>query len=201
MTDIEKTLLCDIKNGNIKSFELVFKSYYPRLCKYAKSMIHDYDASADIVKDVFIRWWQNRLSTLVNTSISGYLYTSVHNGCINYSGRILKNKKTFNESELAIPLSELISPVSTDYPMANLALQELQAAIEKTVNSLPDHCREIFILSRVHHKSHAEIAEMLGISTNTVKVQIYRALLKLKLDLKDYFPIILLIFGNHISLN
>ncbi|NJO70217.1 MAG: hypothetical protein HC830_13875 [Bacteroidetes bacterium] len=62
---MKKTLLSDIKNGNIKSFELVFKSYYPRLCKYAKSMVHDYDASADIVKDVFIRWWENRLTTML----------------------------------------------------------------------------------------------------------------------------------------
>lgn len=198
MTDIEKTLLSDIKNGNIKSFELVFKSYYPRLCKYAKSMVHDYDASADIVKDVFIRWWENRLTTMVNTTISGYLYTSVHNGCINYSGRVIKNKKSFNETELAIPLSELISPVSSDYPTANLSVQELQSAIEKAVNTLPDHCREIFILSRVHNKSHAEIAEKLGISANTVKVQIYRALLKLKHDLKEYLPLLTIIFGDSI---
>jgi RNA polymerase sigma-70 factor (ECF subfamily) len=125
----------------------------------------------------------------------------VHNGCINYIGRILKNKRTINETELAIPLSEIISPVSTEYPTANLAVQELQAAIEKAVNALPDHCREIFILSRIHNKSHNEIAEKLGISVNTVKVQIYRALLKLKIDLKDYLPIILLIFGNHLSQN
>lgn len=201
MTDVEKTLLDDIRKGDIKSFELVFKSYYNRLCKYAKSMVHDYDASADIVKDVFIRWWENRPTVLVTTSISGYLFAAVHNGCINYTGRVLKNKKSYNETELAIPLSELTSPTSADYPMAYLSTQELQGAIEKAVNSLPDHCREIFILSRVHNKSHAEIAEKLGISANTVKVQIYRALLKLKSDLKEYLPLLLLIYSHQIFQN
>ncbi len=201
MTEIEKTLLEDIKNGDVKSFELVFKSYYSRLCKYAKSMVHDYDASADIVKDVFIRWWANNRNTSVNTSISGYLYAGVHNGCINYTLRTLKNNRTVYESELAMPLSEIFSLVSSDYPTANLGVQELQDAIEKAIAKLPDQCREIFILSRVENKSHAEIAEKLGISSNTVKVQIYRALLKLKQDLKEYLPLLFLLFGNQIFQN
>lgn len=201
MTDLEITLLDEIKNGNVKSFELVFKSYYPRLCKYAKSMIHDYDASSDIVKDVFIKWWEKSNSITVNTAISAYLYKSVHNSCINYIQRVLKNKVIFYESDLADSSNELISPASYDYQLAKLGTQELYTAIEQSINKLPDHCREIFILSRIKQKSHAEISNQLGISPNTVKVQIYRALLKLKKDLKDYLPILIILFAQQIFKN
>lgn len=197
MTDLEKALLEEIKNGDVKSFELVFKSYYTRLCKYAKSMVNDYDVSSDLVKDIFVYWWNNRDRIIVNTTVSGYLYKSVHNSCINHITRVVKNKLTY-ESDLAKSLGELMTPVSFDSPLMILGMQELHKAIEQSVNSLPDQCRTIFILSRVEQKAHAEIAEELGISPNTVKVQIYRALLKLKEDLKDYLPILVFLFGQQI---
>jgi RNA polymerase sigma-70 factor, ECF subfamily len=193
MTDLEKNLLDEIGKGDIKSFELVFKSYYPRLCKYAKSMIHDYDASSDIVKDVFIHWWENRTRTVIVSTISGYLYKSVYYSCINYNNRVAKDKSTIYESDLTGSLSELISPIFSDSPLMDMVMQELHEAIEAAIDSLPDQCRTIFILSRVEQKSHAEIAEKLGISQNTVKVQIYRALLKLKEDLKEFLPVLMLL--------
>lgn len=196
MTELEKSLADDIKNGNIKSFELIFKSYYSRLCKYAKSIVHDYDVSADIVKDVFIRWWGNHDQVTFTTNISAYLYKSVHNGCINHIKRVTNKEFTVYESDLAKSLSDLATPVSSDYPLAHLGAQELQGAIELAIDALPDQCREIFILSRVEQKSHAEIATKLGISPNTVKVQIYRALIKLKEDLKEYLPALLILYGE-----
>jgi RNA polymerase sigma-70 factor, ECF subfamily len=201
MTDLEKTLLDEIRRRNVKSFELVFKSYYTRLCKYAKSMVHDYDASSDIVKDVFIHWWENCDHVLIGTSISGYLYRSVHNNCINYVNRVMKKKITVYESDLVNSLGVLMTPVSNDNPLLNMEMQELHGAIERVINSLPDQCRNVFILSRIEQKSHAEIADQLGISPNTVKVQIYRALLKLREELKDFMPFLLFLFGQQIFRN
>ena len=192
MTDLEKTLLDDIRTGNIKSFELVFKSYYPRLCKYAKSMVHDYDASSDIVKDVFIHWWENYDRIIIKYAITGYLYKSVHNNCINYIKRELQRDFILNESDLSNSLNETTTPLSSDYPLADLGFKELQEALDQAIGLLPDQCRTIFIMSRVEQKTHAEIATALGISQNTVKVQIYRALIKLKEDLKEYLPLLIL---------
>jgi RNA polymerase sigma-70 factor (ECF subfamily) len=195
MTELEKNLIDNIKSGDLKSFELVFKSYYPRLCKYANSWVHDYDSSADIVKDVFIKWWEKHTETDISSSVSAYLYKSVHNGCVNYIHRVLKNKVLVNESDLSQSLNELNNQFSSDYPLANLTAQELRTALEKSIGSLPDQCREIFILSRVEQKSHLEIASKLQISPNTVKVQIYRALIKLREDLKEYLTVLLIFFG------
>lgn len=63
---------------------------------------------------------------------------------------------------------------------------ELDELIEKGIGQLPEECRKIFILSRKEELNHLEIAKLLGISGNTVKVQIYRALKKLRILLKEY---------------
>jgi RNA polymerase sigma-70 factor (ECF subfamily) len=71
-------------------------------------------------------------------------------------------------------------PVSNDYPIGNLLAKELEGQIYNIIEKLPEACREIFKLSRFDDLSHKKIAELLHISENTVKVQIYRALKHLK---------------------
>ena len=49
-------------------------------------------------------------------------------------------------------------------------------AVQRAVQSLPDRCREVFELSRVHGLKYAEIARTLGISVKTVEAQMGKAL-------------------------
>jgi|SRR5208283_6141220 len=187
MNEIEHQLLISVKNGDLKSFELVFNSYYHRLQKYAQSIVHDNDIAGDMVKDTFVKWWENRDNYSVNISLSGFLYRSVHNHCINYVTRNNTFQTTF-ESDLKAPISELDLSTSSDYPIEQLYATEIQEQIEKAVDKLPDQCREIFKLSRTQYLTHEEIGQKLNISANTVKVQIYRALIKLRTELKDFLP-------------
>lgn len=189
MNEIEHQLLISVKNGDLQSFELIFKSYYSRLQKYANSIVHDNEIAGDMVKDTFVKWWENRFNYSVNISLSGFLYRSVHNHCINYVTRKPK-QQTMSESDLQTHISELAFSTSSDYPIEQLYANEIQEQIEKVVEKLPDQCREIFILSRSQNLTHEEIGQKLNISVNTVKVQIYRALLKLRADLKEFLPLL-----------
>jgi RNA polymerase sigma-70 factor (ECF subfamily) len=75
-------------------------------------------------------------------------------------------------------------------PLEGIKMDELRNRIEQSMEHLPEQCRKILILSRTEELSHKEIAEQLGISENTVKVQIYRALIKLRVLLKEFLPIL-----------
>jgi len=193
LTDFELQLIETIKEGDVKSFELIFKSYYSRLCRYARNYVHDKIVAEDLVKDIFIKIWENRSQLEIKSSLSGYLFRSVHNHCINH---VTRNKQAniLNQSDLPDNIGDLIHPLSPDYPVANLIARELEEKLRQSVQALPDQCREIFILSRMDELSHEEIAKKKNISINTVKVQIYRALLKLREDLKEYLPVFIIIF-------
>jgi RNA polymerase sigma-70 factor (ECF subfamily) len=84
--------------------------------------------------------------------------------------------------------TDLVSPVSSDYPIANLLSAEIDYIIQKAISDLPDQCREVFVKIRHEELSYAQTAEILGISINTVKTQLQRAVSKLRESLKDHLP-------------
>ena len=73
-----------------------------------------------------------------------------------------------------------------------LELNELEAKIEATIQSLPDRCREVFILSRYEELKYSEIAKKLEISIKTVEVQMSKALKILRENLSEFLTTIII---------
>ena len=57
---------------------------------------------------------------------------------------------------------------------------QTEARLWTAIDSLPEKCREVFILSKRDGLKYEEIAEELGLSVNTVRNQISKALKVLK---------------------
>lgn len=180
MTEIERELIESIKNGNSKSFELVFKTYYKRLCTFAFDYTRQLETAEDLVKDFFVTFWNDREKLEIKSSLSGYLFRSVRNASINHLLRNKERNKTISIEEVNWIKIKIKEPLSQDYPFGNLLATELEIQIFNAIEKLPEGCREIFKLSRMEELSHKKIAERLNISENTVKVQVYRALKSLK---------------------
>lgn len=176
-----------IKKGDQKSFEFLFKSYYSGLCKYARNIVQNETTAEDLVMDIFVRIWESPDKFIISTSISGYLYQCVHNHCINYLTRKHKQFTELNADTIE-QLNTLLPPEALADPLRGIIIVELTTRIEKCIEQLPKECRKIFILSRTEELSHKEIAMQLGISENTIKVQISRALIKLHVLLKEFLP-------------
>jgi RNA polymerase sigma-70 factor (ECF subfamily) len=183
----EKYLLESIRNGDKRAFEFLFRNYYCDLCTYAKNILLNESVAEDLVMDVFVRLWEteNRLS--IKTSISGYLFTTVHNHCLNY---LTRKHKRFTElnPETVEKINTLGAQPEVTGPFDTLSVSELASMINRGIDSLPEECRKAFLMSRTEGMSNREIATSLGISENTVKVQIYRALKKLRVILRDFLP-------------
>jgi RNA polymerase sigma-70 factor (ECF subfamily) len=93
---------------------------------------------------------------------------------------------TETEPETLELINDLNNEMLQSDPMEKLLFNELHEKIQEAVDTLPRECARIFILSRENEMSDKEIAQKLNLSENTVKVQIYRALLKIKEFLRDY---------------
>lgn len=188
--NLENELLKSVSKGNKKGFEILFRTYYIRMCAYADGFVSQHDLAEDIVTDVFLKLWEKRETLTISESVSSYLFQSVKNGCINYLNREKNRKYMVSENEVKLLDLKMTYHISDKYPLNDLIGKELEEKIRLEISKLPEQCREIFYLSRFEDLSHKEIAEKLGISGNTVKVQIYRALMKLRAGLKDFLPII-----------
>lgn len=129
----------------------------------------------------------------MNRNIKSYLFTSVHNRCLNY---IRDNKKFDREN---VEIEKLDNHFDWD---ASDKLQELEleAKIKKAIDSLPEKCREVFMLSRFEDLKYAEIAEKLNISIKTVEAQMGKALKTLRTQLASYVSAYLLWFRKIITI-
>ncbi len=173
-------------NFDEKNFEILFKTYFVPLSAYARKFIHDIDTVKEIVHDVFIRLWEKRDTIDTNKSIKSYLYTSVHNRCLNY---IRDNKKFDKENIDMANISANTNKEETD----KLVEAELESKIKNAIDSLPERCKEIFVLNRFDELKYKEVAVKLNISVKTVEAQMSKALKILKEKLAEYLYALLFI--------
>lgn len=182
----DKHLFQQIKKGDKKSFEKLFKTYYAPLCLFARQYIKDPDDSEEAVQSFFLKLWDDRKKIAITTSVKSYLFGSVKNRCLNY----IKHQKIKQAHQ-----SEVIKSAKIDSNSSSFLLEvDLMKKIEASINSLPPKRREIFILSKEHGLKYREIAEKLGISIKTVETQMGHALKDLREQLKDYKQLLISFF-------
>jgi RNA polymerase sigma-70 factor (ECF subfamily) len=69
--------------------------------------------------------------------------------------------------------------------------EELSQKIQSALEALPSNYREAFEMNRFQKLTYKEIASQLNVSSKTVDYRIQQALKQLRIDLKDYLPLIL----------
>ena len=74
-----------------------------------------------------------------------------------------------------------------------ITANDLQLAIDKALATLPPQCRRVFEMSRMDQLSYTEIANQLNISTNTVENHVSKALKILRVELKEFLFLCLIL--------
>ena len=184
----EKELIFGISQGDLTSYEDLYKRYYVYLCLVAEHIIRNHSDAEEVVSDVFIKLWNIRGNIDITTSLKGYLIKAVYNTALNYLER---NKTNLKFTDSISESDQKLLAWSSDYPLGQLYRKEITDILEQGVGKLPDCCREIFKLSRDKEMDYNTIAGKLGISKNTVKTQMKIALAHLRKELKDYLIIFL----------
>ena len=178
----DNSLLSAIKNGDEKAFDILFRKYYPMLCAYGHKFVELEDAE-ECVQDAMLWIWENREVVVIQSSLSSYLFSIVHHRALNRITQ--KEVKVRAENYFYQEMQSLIE--DTNF----YQIEELTKRIQTAVASLPDSYREAFVMHRFKDMSYKEIAELLGVSPKTIDYRIQQALKQLRIDLKDYLPLLL----------
>ena len=167
--------------------ELMEKCYRRFLCGmtcHACKFVPEHIA-ADIVQDVFLKLWQTNREFYRIDDISAqqlYLYKCISNACHDW----IKHSNVVNNHSCPIATSIRDEEI---YWYENLMEREdfncRFTRITEAAESLPERCREIFIMHYIRQKKAQEIALELGISVRTVESQLYKALSTLRSILKE----------------
>ncbi|MDO9152568.1 MAG: RNA polymerase sigma-70 factor [Paludibacter sp.] len=175
-----------LREGNHLVFGKLFDTCYEPLCRYAYSILRDMDDAEDVVQKTFCKLWDQHEDLNIQSSINSYLYRIVHNDCLNTI-----HQKTSHQSHNLVYLSSSDGIVNST--IEHIESSDLQKAIDLALAGLPPQCRRVFELSRMEQLSYSEIATQLNISTNTVENHISKALKLLRVELKDFLSVWLLL--------
>lgn len=182
-------LIKEIKQGNNEAFEYLFKNYYPRLRGYAIRFVENEETVRDIIQECFLRLWEKR-DMLSAISITSLLFAMVRNSCLNYLKHVSIVEKHQIEYLANINGEERLYHADFSLDAEHkLLYKELEEQINIVMNSLPDRCREVFIMSRFKGMKNREIAEKLQVSTTAVEKHISKALLYFSKHFKDKYPV------------
>ena len=173
-------LLERLRRGDTSAFDVIFRTWYGPLVGTAERMLRDRAVAEELVQDVMLELWRRRETLSSDGSAQAYLFQATRNRVLNH----LRHLKIEQRSEPEV------RGESSSNPPADAALvqQELSTAVQRAVQALPDRCREVFELSRVHGLKYAEIAHALGISVKTVEAQMGKALRTLRERLAAWLP-------------
>lgn len=150
--------------------EELFRYNYRPLCLYALHYLGDSDMAEDVVQECFATLWEKLEAGLTVANRRAYLYMTVRNRCLDQ----LRRKGLQTES---------LKPYDTYGIIDDDDAQErsqIEARLWTAIDSLPEKCREVFLLSKRDGLKYEEIASELGISENTVRNQVSKALKVLK---------------------
>lgn len=153
--------------------EQLFRRYYGALCLYATHYVGDVDEAEDVVMDCFVKFSAKIENGEIILSEKGYLYQMVRNECVEHLRRSLRLSTTDAIPDIPEDDNELIER------------SEREARLWKAVDSLPDGCRNVLLLSKRDGLKNREIAEELGISIKTVEAQISKAYRVLRSKAKE----------------
>lgn len=173
-------ILNKIKEGDVKAFEKVFRTYYSPLCLYAASITGEMEVAEEIVEELFYVFWREREKIQLFHSVKSYLYGAIRNQSLQYCEH-LKVRERYREAMQSEPVHN-----SSSNPQEQIEYKELQALINKTLRKLPERRHRIFYLHRIEGKKYAEIASQLSLSIKTVEAEMTKALKVLREEIENF---------------
>jgi RNA polymerase sigma-70 factor (ECF subfamily) len=143
-----------------------------KLFRLALSITGNKQDAEDVVQDTLFHVWEKKEKWDSIQNIEAYCFRSTRN--------IALNKLALKENQQeAIPDSfEMAEPGSSS--QERLEEEEQTAMLETCIDQLPEKQRTVFLLRTVEGFSYKQIAEVLNVSEEQVKVNLFRSRQKLK---------------------
>lgn len=167
-----------VSESDARWFSEEVQPHEPALRAYLRGRFPTLQDVDDQIQETYARVLRARESGRRQTT-RGYLFAIARNAALD----LFRRKRALP----VVGLAEIDSlAVAEEGPTAAEALDRSQdlEVLEAAVNALPDRCREIFRLRRLHDLSHREIADRLGISEHTVNAQLVQGMMRCRAFLR-----------------
>ncbi|WP_294531667.1 RNA polymerase sigma-70 factor [uncultured Bacteroides sp.] len=176
-----------LKSGNQEAFEKLYRFYYKGLCAFSAQFVSFAEAE-EIVQDTMLWLWENKDKINPELSLKSLLFTTVKNKSLNLL--------THDDIKRRVH-QEIIDAFEEEFEDPDTFLnREIMVAYHQAMSKVPAEFRQVFEMNRKQHLTHKEIALKLNISPQTVNYRIGQTLKQLRVELKDFLPLIMLLMQS-----
>ena len=165
--------------GDDTAFACLVKKYQKRVHALAWRKIGDFHIAEDITQETFLQVYR-KLATLKNPSqFPGWLYVITNRCCLAWLRKKRIQTQSLEEIDIAmVEKTSYSSHVATE--QAESAAEAKRELVKNLLAKLKESDRTVITLYYLSEMTYAEIGEFLGVSADTVRIRIRRALQRLK---------------------
>jgi RNA polymerase sigma-70 factor (ECF subfamily) len=172
----EEALVRGLRAGDEGVLQRLLDAHWEGVVRYAGGILADSAGGQDVAQEAFVRLWERREAWSVEGSIRGLLYTIARNAALDE----LRRRGRRAEADGGYTVA------STPDPVQDVEAEELRRAADRAIADLPAQRGEVFRLARDAGLTHREIAEVMGLSVQTVSNHMSLALADLRRALRPF---------------
>lgn len=186
-SNTEKELLKRIAEGDDKSFSYLFHAHWDHIYSVAYSITKSSTLAEDLVQDIFSKIWTSRKKLIAIERFDDYLFIIARN-------TIYTALRRQSRSDSFVRELMRIGQAAGQTPEEELSAKQSHALIQEAIRQLSPQQQSVYRLSREEGLKYDQIAEKLGISKNTVRIHMIKALEFLRQYLNMHRESLLLAF-------
>ena len=162
----------------VESFESLVRTHTPVLLRVARRFMRSEDDARDALQDAFVSAFRSLSSFAANAQLSTWLHRIVINACL----MKLRKQRRHPEEDIETYLPKFledghqVEPSVAWSESAETMLQrtELCGLVRRCIDELPETYRTVLLLRDIEELSTEEVAEILGVTPNAVKIRLHR---------------------------
>ena len=180
MTTNDQYYINLILDGDTNAFSVLVNRYKDLVFTLTMRMLKNREEAEEVAQDSFIKAYKSLNRFKGDSKFSTWIYKIAYNTSLD---RLKKNRKHYND----VPIDEFTEhQVKTiDNALDNLESKEQTKAIQDCITLLPSEDGFLLTLYYFDEMSLEEISQTVGLTSNNVKVKIFRARKKLATILKN----------------
>ncbi|MCA9563572.1 MAG: RNA polymerase sigma factor [Myxococcales bacterium] len=178
--------------GNTAAFEEILRRHENAVLNFVARFLGQRDVAEDVVQEVFIRVIKTADRYEKKAKFRTWLFTIARNLCIDRKRKqrrqphVSLNQTLSSDDEQGETFLDRLVDDDTPDASSKSVRTEFRAKLQEALSELPDEQREVFTMREFSGMKFREIADVLGVSENTVKSRMRYALQTLRGHLADY---------------
>jgi RNA polymerase sigma factor (sigma-70 family) len=179
MTTNDDQLIEAIINGDARAYGQLVHRYKDLVYTLALRMLKHREEAEEVAQDAFIKVYKSLNKFKGDSKFSTWIYKVTYNTCLD---RLKKNKKHYNDVAIDEFTEHKLETI--DNALETMIKEEKSALIKRCIDKLPSESSYLLTLYYFEELSLDEMADIIGIAANTIKVKLFRARKKLTVILE-----------------